>query len=82
MWLLNMLQENIEKSLHCQRETYITRSVSNYVCVPCGWTLGLANWNTGTERDGNKVLPKFAVSNQGPKSSLQQVTEELYQHGL
>lgn len=53
-----------------------------YFYVSCVWTIGLANWNKGTERDGNEVLPKSAVSNQGHKGSLQQGTEELCQHRL
>lgn len=51
------------------------------VCV-CVWAVGPANWNKGTERDGNKVLPKSAVSNQGHQDSLQQGAEELHQHRL
>lgn len=53
-----------------------------YVCASRVWTLGLADWNKRTERDRNKVLPKSAVSNQGPKDSLQQGAVELYEHGL
>lgn len=56
--------------------------VYHYVGV-CGVrAIGPADWNKGTERHGNKVLPQSAVSHQGHKDSLQPGTEELYQHRL
>lgn len=44
----------------------------------CARAIGPANWNKGTERDGNQVLPKSTVSNQGHEDSVQQGTEELH----
>lgn len=45
-----------------------------YVCVSGVWLVGPADWNKGAEGNGNKVLPKSAVSDHGYKESLQQDT--------